>query len=168
MNKYYIAAIATLGITATAIGTGAAYAQTIDTNPMTGLAKTIAQKFNLDQTQVQNVVTEYHTQQREKMQIEMQKRLEDRLNEDVSKGNITESQKHAILKKMKEMRNTFGPEKFKDKTMEQMKAEKEKMHAELRSWATANGIDESYLRFGFEKGMNNMRGMFKDNMMKNN
>lgn len=64
--------------------------------PMSGLVQMIASKFNLDQTQVQTVVDQYHQTEKGNRGTEM-KNQEDRLAKLVTEGKITEAQKQAII-----------------------------------------------------------------------
>lgn len=102
------------------------------------LVQRIAQKFGLQQSNVQSVFDEV----RKERQAEMQKRLEDRLAQAVKDGKLTETQKNLILAKHKEMQ--ANREKNRDAWMkmtpEERRNEKQKIRTELEAWAKANTI----------------------------
>ena len=118
----------------------AASAQT-SPSPMSGLSQAIAQKFNLNQTEVQDVVDTWHTQKHDEMKKNMQQRLTEKLDQAVTDGKLTESQKQALLTKLSEEMGSFDKENFKKMTPEQRKTEIEKKRTELETWATSQGID---------------------------
>jgi len=74
----------------------------------------IAQKFGLDQAQVQSVFDQFRQERRQEMQQTAQQREEDRLNKLVEEGKITKEQKQAILDKLAELRKKYNPDNFKD------------------------------------------------------
>ncbi len=93
------------------------------------LVQRIAEKFNLDESEVEAVFTAVHE---ERMQ-EMQERHEERLQEAVTAGIITEEQMNALIVKHEEMRS---------ERMENREAHREEMEA----WFAENGIDHEALR----------------------
>lgn len=121
----------------------AAQAQT--NAPESSLVQAIAQKFNLDQSQVQSVFDQ-HKAERHK---EMKQKAEDRLNQAVKDGKITEEQKTKILEKLAELKAQHDSEEFKKMTRAEKKAAMQKAHDELQTWATEQGIDTSYFMMGF-------------------
>src|SRR3990167_5943501 len=64
--------------------------------PFSGLVDVISQKFGLDKAKVQSVVGEYHKTRQEEMKQIMQKRIDEKLSQDVKDGKITEAQKKAM------------------------------------------------------------------------
>ncbi|MCL4354485.1 hypothetical protein M1349_03380 [Patescibacteria group bacterium] len=135
-----------------------AHAQTNNT-PLSGLVQAIAQKFGLDQSQVQSVVDNYRNQQRQKMQQNIQQKEENRLNTLVQQGKITDAQKKAILDEQAKLKNEYSPNSFKNLTPEQRKQQFQKEQDEINSWAKSQGIDPAYVMPGF--GMGRFRGMHK-------
>jgi type I site-specific restriction-modification system R (restriction) subunit len=127
-------------------------AQEINTHPMSGLVTRIAEKFGLDQSQVQTVVDQFHSEQQQTRLQDMQKREEERLSQLVNDGKITQAQKKAIIEKQKEMRTKYNPETMKSMTMEERKAKMTAMQEEMKTWAAQQGVDLSLLRQGFGKG----------------
>lgn len=137
------------------------YAQqpgTTHVNFFQGLIETIAQKFGLSTTQVQSVVSEYQNQQKQNMQQNMQQHQEDRLNQLVKDGKITESQKKAILDQLALLKSKYNQDNFKNMTPDQRKQQFQGQQDEIKSWAATQGIDPSYVMPGFGMGMGKMRG----------
>jgi hypothetical protein len=123
------------------IGVSAVQAQT-GSDRLSGLAQAIAQKFNLDQSLVQTTINDYNQQQKTNLQS-------NRLDQLVKDGNITDSQKQAILDELATLKSKYNPANWKDLTKaqrdEQIKAEQ----AEAKAWATSQGIDPTYVMPGF-------------------
>lgn len=90
----------------------------------TELVSKIAQKFNLNENDVKAVFDDVHKNR----QAQMQARLEEKLTQAVKDGKINETQKKALLAKMKEIHD-------------QKMAGKGGTKADLQAWATANGIN---------------------------
>lgn len=152
-KKIYIPILAAGVIGGTAVfGVSLVNAQATQHNPMSGLVQKIAQKFNLDQSQVQSVIDQFHTEQQQVRQQEMQKREEERLSQLVLRGKITELQKQAIIAKHVEMRTKFNPDTMKTMTQEQRKEHRTAMETEMKTWASTQGIDLTIIQFGFGKG----------------
>jgi hypothetical protein len=98
------------------LSSSAASAQSDHDQPFTGLVEAVAKKFNLDQSQVQAVFDEYHTQQRQQMMEKMQDREAERLAKLVADGKITQAQQQAILAKLAELKTEFSSENVQDLT----------------------------------------------------
>ncbi len=90
-----------------------------------GMIEQLSERFNLNEDEVNQAVDEF----RQERQNEMQARHEDRLNEAVQNGVITEEQRQELLNKHEEMRQ-----------------EKEKKWTEMRDWMEESGIDFEALR----------------------
>ncbi|HLC83669.1 MAG TPA: hypothetical protein VJI69_07550 [Bacteroidia bacterium] len=100
-------------------------------NTQQTLIQKIAEKFNLNKDEVQDVADDFRTQKIQTMQAERKARLEQKLSEAVSSGKISETQKQAILKKHDELQKKHEAER-----------------AEMETWAQQNGLDN--LGFGFK------------------
>jgi len=120
--------------------------------PFSGLAQTIAQKFNLDQSDVQSVINSYMQQQRQTMMQNMQKRLQNKLNQEVQQGEITSSQEASITSELSTLKNQFNPGSFKSMTQQQRQQAFQTQQNDLKSWASSQGINLSYIPFGSGTG----------------
>ncbi|CAN5355554.1 hypothetical protein BH10PAT1_BH10PAT1_5290 [soil metagenome] len=108
-----LGAFATIALTATGIS-----AQTRN-DPFSGIAAAIAQKFNLNQTDVQSVITEYRQTKRTDM-------FTTRLDKLVVDKKITSDQKSAIIN---ELQSKPKP-------------------ADFKAWLKSQNLDESIIPFG--------------------
>jgi hypothetical protein len=156
-KKIFIPVLGVLLLTGALVGAGEIYAQTPG-NPFNGLAQMIAQKFNLNQSDVQTVLDQYKGKRQEQRQQQMQTKLEDRLTQLVKDGKLTEAQKQAVITKENELRNSYNTDAFKNMTPEQKRTEMQKKKDEFTTWAKSQGIDPTLLSFGFGFGIKG-RGM---------
>ncbi len=142
-----IAAVAFV-LGAAALGTGVTYAETSasDTNPMSTLVTAIAQKFNLNSSDVQNIVNQVMTEERTKMGAKHDQRLAERLNKGVTDGKLTQAQANLITAKKQEIK-TFM-ESLKGKSVDDRHAAMKSQMESLKQWATDNKIPGGYLMFG--------------------
>ena len=118
---------------------------TTEASPMTSLAQKIAEKFGLNQDEVQTVINEVHEEHR----TEIKAKVAERLSQLVTDGKITEAQKQLILDKQEELASNRQEkmESIKNMTDEERKAAFEKEKEEVKAWADENGIDLKYLMF---------------------
>ncbi len=137
-------------VTVTVLGAGLFGMQTVSaqtaTDPSATIVQKISEKFGLNKDEVQKVFDEERTARR----VEMQAKMEERLNTLVSEGKITEAQKQLILAKHKELQAERGSmmQNKANMTPEQRKETMETKRTELEAWAKANGIDTQYLFLG--------------------
>ena len=158
-SKMIAAAVLAVGL---AVGGGAAVhaATSSNTNPMSGLVNAIAQRFNLNPSDVQQVVDQQRSQMQAQRQQQFEQNLTNRVNQAVTGGKLTQAQADLILAKLKEV------EAFKatliGKTPQQRQAAMQTEIASLKQWATTNNIPVQYLMFGaghMHGGMGWHRGM---------
>lgn len=99
----------------------------------------IAEKFNLNRDEVQQVFDEAKIEHQDMMQ----ERLINALNEAVSEGKITSEQKEAILEKHNEiMANREAMmEEMKNMTPEERRFAMQNRGEDLREWAQNQGIN---------------------------
>ena len=128
-------------------------------NFFSGLVTFISQKFGLDKTQVQNAVQDYKKQTmatitpRPTMSPESKQTAEKkRLDTLVSQGKITTDQENAIIAELEAVQAKYKLDA--SAAPEQRKTQMQSIQSELKSWATSQGIDISYLMMG-----GNGRGM---------
>ena len=125
-----IALVAILG--AVAVGTMPVSAQ----GPLYGnLVAKIAQRFNLKESDVQQVFDEVRASRID----EMKTKWEDRVSQLVKEGKITEAQKSLILAKHDEVQKAM--QALRDLSPAERKAKAEQIRTDLEKWATENGID---------------------------
>ncbi|HCU70569.1 MAG TPA: hypothetical protein DIC35_02300 [Candidatus Moranbacteria bacterium] len=133
----------------------------------------IAAKFNLSKDEVQKVFDEDRTE-RQKL---MQENFEKKLDEAVSKGELTEDKKKLILAKKAELRKEAESrresmqqnrknlnamtEQERKAFMEERQAEMKKHREEMEAWAKENGIDVRYLMGPMGDRAGGLRGMHK-------
>lgn len=129
-----IALIAILG--AVTMGTVSVSAQ----SPMYGnLVTQIARRYNLKESDVQQVVNEVRVTH----QSEMKLKWEERLTQAVKDGKITEVQKKAIIAKHTDLQAEYAA--LSGLSDSERKAKLIQIHADLRKWATENGLDSNFL-----------------------
>ncbi|HEY1074183.1 MAG TPA: hypothetical protein VGE59_00565 [Patescibacteria group bacterium] len=151
-----ILGLAALGV----VSLGAMHTLAHDTAASDGktLVQRLSEKFNLKESDVEQVFTEHKSQ----VQATMEKRIDDKLTQAVTNKKITEEQKQKIIAKQKELQTQMEATKetLKNMTPQERQAEMKKQRDALEQWAKDNGIDTQYLRgLGF-KGVHRggMRG----------
>ena len=150
-------AIALLGIAL--LGTQYASADDVS-NPQNTLVQKIASKFGLNQDEVQKVFDEA----RDEHQAEMQKKHEERLNQLVTDGKITEAQKTLLLNKHKELQaeREQNRDEWQNLTPEEKRSQMETRRTELETWAKENGINvENFHGEGFMMKMGGRHGFLQ-------
>ncbi len=147
-KKSLIAATVVTVLGVGTLGAGRVFAQTTNTssNPTSSLVQKIAERFGLQQADVQAVFD----QERQDRQAEMETKYETQLSQYVTDGKITEAQKQLILAKHKELQAQREARKddFQTMTQDERRAAKETERQELQTWAKENSIDLRYLMFG--------------------
>lgn len=148
MNKKTILTAAAVSVLGAGILTAStAFAQTESTattqDPMNSLVQKIADKFNLNKTEVQAVFDEVHDERHAAMKADM----EEKLSQYVTDGKITEAQKQLILQKHKEMQSErkANKDEFKNLSSDERKTQMDAKRTELETWAKENGIDLQYV-----------------------
>ncbi len=126
------------------VGTAAVSAATDSTNS-SSLVDKIAQKFNLNKSDVQAVFD----QNRSDHEAQHQADVKAKLDQAVKDGKLTADQETKILDKLKELQTQRDADRtaMKDKTPEERKAAIEAKKAELEQWAKDNGIPTDFLHF---------------------
>jgi len=138
-----VASLAILGFVA--YGTVRAYADD-KSGGYPSIIQKLVERFGLNEEEVKTVFDEA----RGERQQQMQDRFEERLNQAVSDGKITEEQKQAILAKKAEMQVNRG--EFKDFSPEERQEKMQAHREEMQTWAEANGIDISQIHSLLGKG----------------
>ena len=149
-NAKIISAIAGLALVAV-VGMGVAATQAASDNGrpnfMAGLATALAQKFNLNAGDVQNVISEQMTQQRAQMQEQREEVFGDRLAKAVADGKLTQAQADLILAEKAKVQAQI--EALEGKTGSERQAAMKQIMDAAKQWATDNNISQGYMMFGF-------------------
>lgn len=164
MNKKIIVPVIAAAV---ALGTVAFGARSVSAQSTEGaypsIITKIAERFNLNQDEVKAIFDE----ERATREVEMQQKIEEQLTAAVAAGELTESQKQAILVKQSEMKTEREAEmksmqsltdEERKAAMESKKSEMETKRAELKAWAEGQGIDMKYLHIGGHRGYGGVRG----------
>lgn len=131
-------------------GTGVIHAANTGTaqtsNPMNGLVNAIAQKFNLNASDVQQVFD----QQRAQMDAQHQQEFEARVAQGVKDGKITQVQADQIVAKAKELQASRQSEQANsaNQTEAERDAARKAQMDSLKEWATQNNIPKEFMLFG--------------------
>jgi putative NIF3 family GTP cyclohydrolase 1 type 2 len=110
------------------------------TNTVSDIVARIAEKFNLKQEDVQKVFDE----EKARHKAQWQKNLEAKLNDAVKNGDITDSQRQAILEKQKEIQSFR--DSLKNLPDDQRKEKIRSFYDELQKWINKQGLTKKQLR----------------------
>ncbi|MFH1713080.1 MAG: hypothetical protein ABH896_02750 [Candidatus Jacksonbacteria bacterium] len=117
MKKFLISAMAIAAVILLGVGVAQTRAQGPNIDFRTNIIQKLAERFNLDSNKVQEVFDEARSERQQKMQENMENRLNEQLDNAVSAGKVTEEQRQAILAKKAEMQEKY--QDLKDLTPEQ-------------------------------------------------
>ncbi len=137
--------VAGLGI-ASGVAVHAASTSGNGTNPVSNLVQAIAQKFNLNQADVQQVFDQQHAQ----MEAQHQQQFADRLQQAVTDGKLTQDQADKIKAKAQELQTQREANKtqFESMTPQQRQDAFKTEQDNLQQWEKDNNIPAGYLPFG--------------------
>lgn len=142
------AAITTLGVGGAMSLNGVVNAATDTTSsdPMSSLVQKIADKFNLNKSDVQAIFD----QQRDEMETQREQAFKDRLAQAVKDGKLTQDQADKITAKAAELKanRDANRNKFKSMTEEERHAAMKSERDALDQWVNDNDIPTEYLHFG--------------------
>jgi hypothetical protein len=152
MNKKIIsyAILPVLGLALLSAGVTYAASNNTGAKPMDALVSALATKFNLNSSDIQQVVEQVMSEQRTIREAEMTKNFTTRLNQAVTDKKLTQSQADLIIAKQAELKNLHLS--LEDKTEAERQAIMKKEMSSLQKWATDNNIPKEYLMFGKDKG----------------
>jgi hypothetical protein len=110
------------------------------------LIQKLADKLGVDKAKVQAVFDEDRTAR----EADRQKSYEDRLNQAVKDGKLTEEQKTKVLAKHHELEAKMqaARDTFRDKTEAERHTAMEATRTEIEQWAKDTGIDAKWLMGG--------------------
>lgn len=141
-------AVTSIGLGGASLAAHAASAESGDVvKPagMSGLVSKLAERFNLNEDEVEAVFEEHKVE----VEAKHEARVEARLSEAVAEGKLTEEQKAKILAKFEELKaNRPQLSEMKEESPDERKQIRLEKHDELEQWAEENGIPEEYVRFG--------------------
>ena len=157
-NKYLILSslmLLTVGLGLLASSISIAYAQSNTNYPP--LIQKLIERFNLNTSEVDEVIKEVKNQRHE----EMKQNISERLDQAVTDGKITSEQKYQVLAKLEEWHSK--KEELMNLTPKERRTKMQEIRTEMETWAEENGIDFSLL-FGFGHKMF-MKGFHDGHMM---
>ncbi len=108
-------------------------------NPFSSLVETIANKFNLNKTEVQAVFDEQRTQ----MQAAREQETKDQIAQLVTDGKLTQAQADKINAKRTELEAERA--NGQTQTQSERDSEREAHKTELDTWLKENDIDSEYV-----------------------
>jgi restriction endonuclease Mrr len=152
IKNYLIPVLALVFLASVTYGAGQALADDPDQFPP--FVQRLVEKFNLNESEVGEVLEEF----RGEHHLRMQERMGSRLSQLVIEGEITEVQKQAILDKHAEMQAEHEElmSRWPLMTEEERLAAHEAHRDQLKAWAEEQGLDLSeILGFGDGMGMRN-------------
>jgi hypothetical protein len=119
-------------------------AATTSTSTYPAIVEKIAEAFDLDPAEVNEV---FEAEKKE-MEAKRQAQYEKRLAEAVTAGTITEAQKTAILEETAAIRTKM--ETIKDLDKDEQKTKMDSLRTEIQTWIKNNGLEEkqNLLEFG--------------------
>jgi len=148
-KKVMIAVFSIFAVSAVIFSAGSVYANGFGLRDNNFL-KSLSSKLGIGEEKIQSALDSMHSEK----QSERQKQFEDRLNQAIKDGKITEKQKQLILEKNKELQA---------KRQAEFEA-RQKENENLKKWAEANDIDTTYIFGGF--WMTRARGEMKNGWMR--
>lgn len=154
--KLIVPAVIIMGVAAT-LGATTTFAQTTTSEGTTHpLVQKLATRFGLKESDVKAVFDEVHQERH----AEMLAKFTAELDAAIQAGKLTVEQKNLIVAKHEELQSQRETERTQmaNITEEQRKAAREALRAELKKWASDNGIDEQYLMPKLGKGRGNHEG----------
>jgi hypothetical protein len=153
-----------VGLAAVGVGAITAQAAFNGNHPNFGgnMVNAIAQKFNLNSSDVQQVVDEQFAQQKEQMDANRQQTFTDRLNKAVTDGKLTQDQADKITAEKASIDSQIAA--LNGKTGDDLKTAMKQIMDSEKQWATDNNIPQQYLMPGFGglgagKGYGKLKGM---------
>lgn len=140
-------AVAVVGLSATGVALTHAASNSTTTNPISSLVTAIAQKFNLNVADVQQVFDQQHQQ----MEAQAKTNYTAGLQQAVTEGKLTQDQMDKLLAKQQELESKREANKstFQNLTETERRQKMQDEQTALQQWATQNNIPMQYLHFGF-------------------
>lgn len=141
-SKVVLASILGTGLAASGF---TAYAATTPNpnGPMTNLVQAIAQRFNLNSTDVEQVVEDTMASNRALRMAEQETAYQDRLNKALSLGKLTQEQVNKLLERHQTVK--AERESLAGKTGDELRNALKTIQTENQTWAKDNNIPIEFL-----------------------
>ncbi len=147
MNKKYFLYIAVPVLALASMG--AVYAASPNSqakNPMSNIVTAIAEKFNLNVSDVQQVFDDNRATMQAERQTEMQQNFTDQLNQAITDGKLTQEQADKITAKKAELQSE--KQNLQNGKPEENRETAKAHMDELKQWAEDNNIPLEYFQLG--------------------
>jgi hypothetical protein len=142
MNKSLLISIIALtlaaGVGISTLSTSKVYADDSE-GFLRPMLQRLVERFNLNESEVEEFVAE----ERETRMEERKAQVDEKLNEAVANGTLTEDQKNALIQKIEEHRAEMG-----ELSWEERHEHRDEHREEMHEWAETNGIDLYELGLG--------------------
>lgn len=142
----FVVVLACVTVLLGAYGLSAIAAETQTDYNFPPVIQKLIEKFNLDPAKVDEVLQ----QDRKEKEAKREAMVEERLEQAVEQGKITEKQKEAIIAKKSEIQEKL--EALRDLSAEERCEAMKQLREETATWAEENGIDQRLLMFGGRRG----------------
>ncbi len=145
-SKVFLATVLGLGLTVAGVSSAHAAGvapQNGRTNFINSLVTALVQKFNLNQTDVQQVVNDTLTAQKAQAETNREQAFKIRLDKAVTGGKITQDQENKILAEEASIKTQI--QALSGKTGQDYKTALKQIMDSVTAWATANNIPKQYL-----------------------
>ncbi|MCC2631884.1 MAG: hypothetical protein K0S20_583 [Patescibacteria group bacterium] len=140
-HKLLLASAASAAILVGGAFTQNALAADSSDNPKNSLIAALATKFNINQSEVEQVFAEH----RQEMEAVKTKKVEERLDQAVADGDLTAAQKELIIAKQGEIKEKMNAAMEAKAEGTSPKEAMKEVRTELEAWATENGIDTKWI-----------------------
>lgn len=134
--------LGTAGLATVVFGASAIHAAGVTGTGEGSLVQKIAQKFNLNQNEVQQVFD----QSKQERAAAREAQFKTMLDKVVSAGTLTQNQENMILAKQQEVKSFMAT--LSGKSSQEKKTAIQTEMQQVQQWAKSNGIPEDYLHLG--------------------
>jgi len=143
INSKLVAVAAVSAITgATFLGVNAASAQTSDQS----LASRIAEKFSINEGEVQSVVDEFKSERQMDRQEDRQEKHAERLQDLVDDGTLTDDQRTSLQEFGERRQDSIRELRDQNLSREEIREAMEGLRQEVEAWAEDQGVELEDIR----------------------
>jgi len=143
-----VTSVAALGL----VGLPAASAQSSEGGFMSSLASSIAERFNLDQTEVETFLDEQKDEFKAERQAAREEKRAEYIAGLVEEGTLTQEQADALAEKRAELEAEKEALKDQNLTRKEIREAMEETRDEFEAWAEEQGIDLDEIRPEHKRG----------------